>query len=193
MEEFKYLGQDSIIYPMAKILGRPAVSIGSHVIIDDFVFLGTHRELVIGNYVHIASHTSITGGGRCVLHDFCGLSSGTRLLTGSDSFQGESLVGPTIPPEFRIVERGEVVLESHVLLGANVVVFPNVHIGEGTAVGAGSVVNHDLPPWSIFAGAPARPVKIRPKETILRMEEQLYATYGRPTPSFRSLFPQAVP
>jgi galactoside O-acetyltransferase len=187
VDEFQFLGQDVTIYPWAKILGRPAISIGSHVIIDDFVFVGVHRELVIGNYVHIASHSSITGGGRGVLGDFCNVSSGVRILSGTDSFQGESLAGPCVPPEFRKVERGEVVVGPHVILGANVVVLPGVRIGEGATVGAGSVVLRDLAPWGIYAGVPARRINSRPQETILRMEEDLYAKYGRPERSFRSI------
>jgi acetyltransferase-like isoleucine patch superfamily enzyme len=186
MEEFKCLGSDVTIYPLAKIVGRRAISIGSHVIIDDFVFIGAHRELVIGNYVHIASHTSITGGGRCVLGDFCNLSSGVRIFTGTDDFLGGSLTGPTIPPEFRKVERGEVVLESHVIVGANTIILPNLRIGEGAAIAAGSIVTRDVASWGVYAGAPARRVKPRPRETILSMEEQLYARYGRPSCSFRS-------
>jgi acetyltransferase-like isoleucine patch superfamily enzyme len=187
MDEFQYLGQDVTIYPLARILGRPAISIGCHAIIDDFVFVGVHRELIIGNYVHIASHSSITGGGRGVVSDFCNLSSGVRVFTGTDNFHGESLVGPGVPPEFRKVERGEVVLEPHVVLGANVVVLPNIHIGEGAAVGAGSVVIRDLAPWNIYAGVPARLIRARPREKIERLEAQLYAQYGRPRRSFRSV------
>jgi acetyltransferase-like isoleucine patch superfamily enzyme len=185
-QAFRAIGEIVTIYPLAKLLGRETISIGSHVIIDDFVFVGAHREIVIGNYVHIASHSSITGGGRCVLHDFAGISGGVRILTGSDNFSGESLTNPTIPAAFRRVDRGEVVLESHVIVGANAVVLPNVRIGEGAAVAAGSIVTRDLEPWGIYAGSPARRVKARPEIEILRQEEQLYLECGRPSCSYRS-------
>jgi acetyltransferase-like isoleucine patch superfamily enzyme len=186
IEPFRYLGAEVTIYPWAKILAPQAISIGSHVIIDDFVFIGVHRELIIGNYIHIATHASITGGGRCVIGDFCGLASGVRILTGTDSYLGEALVGSSIPPEFRKVKRGEVILESHVLLGLNAAILPDVHLGEGAVVIPGSLVNHDLEPWGVYGGIPARRIKTRPRETVLEMEQQVYEKYGRPPRSFRS-------
>ena len=41
-------------------------------------------------------------------------------------------------------------------LGANVVVCPGVTVGKGAVVGANSVVLHDVTPYSVVAGAPAR-------------------------------------
>jgi galactoside O-acetyltransferase len=171
--EFAEAGGDVKIYPLAKILGAETIRIGSHVIIDDFVFIGHHRQLIIGNHVHIASHTSITGGGLCILCDFSGLSSGVRIVTGSDDFGGGGLTNPTIPARYRAVERGRIVIGAHAIIGSNAVVFPNVTIGEGAAVSAGSVVNKNLDPWSIYAGAPARRVSARPREKILEAEAKL--------------------
>jgi galactoside O-acetyltransferase len=192
MHPFRHQGTDVRIYPAARILGAEHISLGAHVIIDDFVFIGQHQQLIIGNYVHVAAHASITGGGRCIVADFAGISSGARILTGTDDFLGGALTGPTIPDEFRQVERGLVVLETHALIGANAVVLPNVTIGEGAAVGAGSVVTRSLAPWTIYAGAPARPVKPRPKDTILRYEQLLFAKYGYPEYRVRSPFAESV-
>ena len=186
MADFHYQGVNVTIYPWAKLLGPATISIGSNVIIDDFVFIGNHDELVIGNHVHIASHVSITGGGRCFLSDFCGLSSGTRIITGTDDFSGEALTGPTIPAEFRRVTRGFVSLGAHVVIGANAVVLPNIRIGEGAAIGAGSVVTRDLEPWTIYAGAPARPIKPRLREPVVEAERQLFEKYGPPERLFRA-------
>jgi lipopolysaccharide O-acetyltransferase len=44
-------------------------------------------------------------------------------------------------------------------LGQNVVVCPGVTIGAGAVVAANSVVNEDIPDFSVAAGAPARVVK----------------------------------
>jgi acetyltransferase-like isoleucine patch superfamily enzyme len=186
MPDFSYLGKNVTIHPWAKILGSANVVIGSNVIIDDFVFIGNHEELIVGNHVHIAAHASITGGGSCFLSDFCGVSSGARILTGSDDFSGAALTGPTIPPEFRCVVRGSVTVGAHVVIGANSVVLPNVRIGVGAAVGAGSVVTRDLEPWTIYAGVPARPLKTRLKDPVLEAEQQLFAKYGRPERLFRA-------
>ncbi len=178
LSAFREFGLDVTIFPFARILSPETIVIGSHVIIDDFVFVGSHRHLVIGNHVHIASHASITGGGVCAVCDFAGVSSGARILTGTDDFLGGGLTGPTIPPEFRLVQRGRVVLGRHSVIGANAVVLPDVEVGEGAVVGAGSVVTKSLDPWGVYVGAPARRLAARPSQTILRYEAELLARQG---------------
>ncbi|HLK12701.1 MAG TPA: acyltransferase [Candidatus Binatia bacterium] len=174
-----------VIYASARVLERDRITFGDHVIIDDFVFVGRHEELVIGNYVHIASHASITGGGRCVIADFAGISSGARILTGTDEFAGGGLTGPTVPDDLRVVRRGVVVIESHAVIGVNSVVLPGVTVGEGATVGANSVVTRDLAPWTIHAGAPARPLRERDRRSVLDAEERLYVMHGRPSVAHR--------
>ena len=51
---------------------------------------------------------------------------------------------------------GSIVIEDDVWIGANCVVTPDVRIGRGAVVGAGAVVTHDVEPWSIVAGVPAK-------------------------------------
>ncbi len=46
-------------------------------------------------------------------------------------------------------------------LGVNSVVMPGVTIGRGCVVGSNSVVTHDLSPYSVVAGSPARLIRAR--------------------------------
>lgn len=183
-QRFRACGTNVTIYGTSKILSPERVIIGETVIIDDFVFIGSHERLVIGNYVHIASHASITGGGECLVCDFCGISSGARLLTGTDDFKGEGLTGPTIPAAYRRVTRTRTLLEPHVVVGANAVVLPGLRIGEGTVVGAGAVVTKNLDPWGVYAGQPARRIGERHKDTIIALRQAMFKQHGSPDPSF---------
>lgn len=176
--QFRRMGKNVTIYPLARILNPEVVSIGSNVIIDDFVFIVGGQGADIGSYVHIASFSSIAGGGTVVMEDFSGLSGGCRIYTGTDDFSGASLTNPTIPTEFRNVTRSFVVIRKHVILGANVVVLPGVTIGEGAAIGACSLVTKDVEPWTVNAGIPARAVRERPRQDILAMERRLREKYG---------------
>jgi len=54
---------------------------------------------------------------------------------------------------------GPIVIEDDVWIGAGVIILPNITIGQGAVVGAGAVVTKDVPPWTIVAGVPARPLK----------------------------------
>lgn len=53
------------------------------------------------------------------------------------------------------------VINDDVWLGAGVIVKSGVSIGCGSVVGAGSVVVHDIPPYEIWAGNPARKIRDR--------------------------------
>jgi galactoside O-acetyltransferase len=183
---FAHCGEQVIIRPTVRIVRPERISIGSHVMIDDFVFLGGHEELVIGNHVHIGCHSALIGGGSCYLSDFFGMSSGVRILTGSDDFLGGGLTNPTIPANLRSVHRGKVWCGPHSGLGANVVVFPDVALGEGAVVAAGSVVSRSLAPWGVYGGNPARRIKARPSAAIVAGEALLLTQEGEPAHRFRN-------
>ena len=59
-----------------------------------------------------------------------------------------------------------------VWVGQNVVILPGCKkVGNGAIIGAGSIVTHDVPPYSIVAGNPAKIIRMRfNNETIERLE-----------------------
>lgn len=170
---FRVVGHDVMIWPLAKVVSPDAISIGNSVIIDDFVFLMGGKKTTIGDFVHIASFVSITGGGELIIEDFAGLSGGVRVYTGNEDYTGQYLTNPTVPYPYRIPERSFVHIEKHVIVGSNSVIMPGTIVGEGVAIGANSFVKGKCEPWTIYAGAPAKPIKDRPREHILRLENQL--------------------
>lgn len=175
---YRSIGTDVRIYPQARLVLREGIEIGSHVIIDDFAFIVGSKPgeipVRIGDFVHIASHTSFTGGGELILGDFTSYGSGTKIVTGSEYFtEGICLTNPTVPAPFREAKRSFVRIGKHSILGLNVTVLPGVTIGEGCAVGANSLVIRDLEPWGVYKGQPARRIGERPKEKILQLEKEL--------------------
>lgn len=59
---------------------------------------------------------------------------------------------------------------SDVWFGEGSLIFSGVTIGHGAVIGARSIVNTDVPPYSIFAGYPARLVRYRfDEQTIKRL------------------------
>jgi acetyltransferase-like isoleucine patch superfamily enzyme len=160
-------GENVRIFEFTRLTGAQQISVGDHVLVDDFVFLQGGTGLCIGSYVHIASFASITGGGLASVGNFSNLASGARILTGTERVDGSGLMGPTVPPERRSVERSSTILRDHVFVGANAVVLPGVRIGTGAVIGAGSVVREDIAPWTINVGAPTRVVGTRRSDVIL--------------------------
>ncbi len=59
---------------------------------------------------------------------------------------------------------GEVLVDDDVWIAANCTITPGVRIGRGAVVGAGAVVTRDVPPLTVVAGVPARPLYRRDRQ-----------------------------
>lgn len=71
----------------------------------------------------------------------------------------------TMPISDQGVSTAPIIIEDETWLGANCVVLPGVTIGRHCVIAAGSIVNRDIPPFSVAAGNPARVLKQYNQET----------------------------
>ena len=55
--------------------------------------------------------------------------------------------------------KGPIIIEDNVWIGENVCILENVTIGRCSIIGANAVVTHNIPPYSVAVGAPAKVVK----------------------------------
>jgi acetyltransferase-like isoleucine patch superfamily enzyme len=125
-------GRGTVVKPFAVIQTQTGrIVIGDRCAISSFDHISTGtKDLIIGNYVRIGPNVTILGGSR--------------------NFRKRDIL---------IVEQGSSNPGTHigndVLIGANVVILPGCNISDGAVIGAGSVVNRNVPPYSIVAGVPA--------------------------------------
>jgi maltose O-acetyltransferase len=68
-------------------------------------------------------------------------------------------------PGFPLESRG-VVIEDHAWIGMRATILPGTIIGRGAVVAAGAVARGVIPPMTVVAGVPARPVGTRPPEAL---------------------------
>jgi galactoside O-acetyltransferase len=169
---FASLGEDVFISKNTMIYQPNLISIGNNVRIDDFSKL--NGKITIGSNIHIASFVCLMGSHGIVLNDFVQISLRATLLSASDDFSGEFLVGPQIPSKYRNVSGGQIVLEKHALVGAGSMIFPGVTLREGTAVGAMSLVMRSTKKWTVYFGNPAVPIKERSRN-MLELEKLMNA------------------
>lgn len=54
-----------------------------------------------------------------------------------------------------------------VWIGQNVIILPGVTISDGAVCAAGAVVTHDVPPYTIVGGIPAKPIRKRYSDEII--------------------------
>lgn len=102
----------------------------------------------IGAGVLIANHVGIVGR---FDHDFSQVGTMVRMAP----WIGEADFSPDLRAKSRVV------IGDDVWLGYGVLVLSGITVGRGAVVAAGSVVTHDVEPYSIVAGNPARHVKWR--------------------------------
>ncbi|WP_279131000.1 acyltransferase [Photobacterium phosphoreum] len=162
------------IYESTKIINRQNIFLGINSQIDDFCFINAGLKTQMGRNVHIASFTSIIGGGECYIGDFAGLSVGCRLITATDNFSGPFLTNPTVPSQYTDVKVGYIKIGKHAIIGTNSIIFPNIEIGEGCAVGAGAVIRKNLKPWTVYAMVSGQltELKKRDADSVLEIEKK---------------------
>ena len=161
---FKSVGQKVFISKKASFYSPEKISIGNNVRIDDFCILS--GQITIKNNIHIAANCALYGGGGIIMENNSGLSPRCTLLSATDDFSGEYLVGACVDDKYRHLIKGTITLGKYVQIGSGTTILPNVEIGEGSAVGAMSLVNKNLPEWSICYGIPAQRHKDRKKDLL---------------------------
>jgi acetyltransferase-like isoleucine patch superfamily enzyme len=112
------------------------VSDVARVQIGSFCYLGAGTELDCSNSIIVGDHTVIAPGCFITDHDHGTLA------------------------EHRIDEQAcrevPVKIGSDVWIGARVCILRGVAVGDGAVIGAGAVVRHDVSPYDVVAGVPAR-------------------------------------
>lgn len=136
---YKLLGakvaHDVVFHFKTELRAPELLVIGGGTIIGDNAILDARGGLEMGKNVNLSSNVSIY----TLQHDHR-------------------------DPDFNCTNlQAKVTIDDRVWLGSNVIVLPGVHIGEGAVCCAGCVVTHDVEPYAVVAGIPARKVNERPK------------------------------
>jgi acetyltransferase-like isoleucine patch superfamily enzyme len=118
---------------------------------------GDGHTLEIGDGVFIGRNTFLSA--------IYPIQVGKNVLIGAYSYIASNNHGfatRAVPIHQQGYTAGPVKIQEGAWLGAHVIVLPGVTIGEGAIVGAGSVVTKDVPSYEIWAGVPAKFLKVRP-------------------------------
>lgn len=120
---------------------------------------GDDCKLIIKNNVSITDRCIISADNRIEIGNGCLLGRNTFI---TDNSHGENISINELnisPHERNIFSKGTVIIGDNVWTGKNVCIMPNVKIGNGAIIGANSVVTHNIPPYSVAVGSPAKVIK----------------------------------
>ncbi|WP_289610022.1 CatB-related O-acetyltransferase [Collinsella tanakaei] len=130
-------------------------------------------EIGRGTYGTITVSTSAQS--KCIeIGSWCSIAEGVLFITGNEHHLNRISTYPFCSmfglPGTDACSRGRcgIRIDDDVWLGARSIILDGVHIGQGAVVGAGSVVSHDVEPYTIVAGNPARVIRKRFPEDILK-------------------------
>lgn len=129
------------------------------------------KEIKLGNHVHVMTRGYMSG--RIGIGNYCSFNTNlnmesfgeSEIKIGNNVMVGANVVIQAsehkyddlgIPMNWQGHRTGKVVVQDDVWIGSNSVITSDVEIGQGAIVGAGAVVTHNVEPYSIVGGVPAR-------------------------------------
>lgn len=77
------------------------------------------------------------------------------------------------PPLSEMPIKGNTIVGNDVWIGQNTTILPGVKIGDGAIIGANSTVGSNVPPYTIVAGNPAKEIRKRFDDEMIKILEKL--------------------
>jgi acetyltransferase-like isoleucine patch superfamily enzyme len=139
--KFKYFGENTEFRAGAYAITCSKISLGNNVIIRPSTMLfADPRE---------------GENGSIIIEDNVMLGSGVHIYVANHRF--DDISNPIINQGH--YKAKSVILKKGCWIGANSIILPGVIIGENSVIGAGSVVTKNVPPFTVYAGNPAKFIK----------------------------------
>lgn len=130
------MDKNVVIYSGVEIRNPVNLKIGSGTIIGDNSILDARAGIEIGKNVNFSSNVRIW----TLQHDY----RDPNFACNPDHY-------------------GPVKIGDRAWIGPHTIILHDVSIGEGAVVAAGAVVTKDVPPYTLVAGVPAKPIGKRPE------------------------------
>ncbi len=167
---------------LKNVIDDPDIIVGDHTYYHDFK---DPTKFVENNVLY---HVPGFSKDKVIIGKYCSLASGVKFICPIACHKTD--VASTYPfalacdhwemgMEYVTPERicnyegkGDIVVGNDVWIGYESVIMSGVKIGDGAVIGTRSIVTKDVEPYTIVAGAPARPIRKRfDDKTIARLEE----------------------
>ena len=111
-------------------------------------YIITPQRLTIGNHSHINRGCTLDARGTIKIGENVSISHGVAIITGSHDKDSYNFQARFLP----------IRIDDYAWIGVNATILQNVHVGKGAVVCAGAVVTHDVKPYTIVGGIPAREI-----------------------------------
>lgn len=152
------LGKDSSIHWRTQFNNPAGITIGHNTIIGNDAFLdGRYKRVLKKGESRLKSYISQLSDPASrplVIGNNVSIAGEVRIYTMEHDIDS---------PDF--AEIGEpVVIDDYVVVGSRVTILPGVHVGKGAVIASGAVVTHDVAPFEVVGGIPAKFIRNRNKD-----------------------------
>lgn len=175
-DDLRFKDAQPRIHPTAQLKGcrlGPYASVGERVVL---------REVEVGDFSYFERNAEAI---YAEIGKFCAIAANSRINALEHPIERPTQHKISYRPNeyfrylgvdqgFRERRRAKRVEIGHdVWIGHGAVVMPGVGIGNGAVVGANAVVTKDVAPYTVVAGVPARPIRLRFDTAIAKRLERL--------------------
>ncbi|WP_027141665.1 DapH/DapD/GlmU-related protein [Mesorhizobium sp. WSM3626] len=152
------------IHPTAEMKG---CKLGRYAAIGERVVL---REVIVGDFSYFERHAEAI---YTTIGKFCSIAANSRINALEHPIErltqhkvsyrpNEYFRWLGVDAAFRERRRSKAVtIGNDVWIGHGAVILPGIAIGNGAVIGANAVVTRDVPSYTIVAGVPAKPIRLR--------------------------------
>ena len=151
---------------------KPAIK-NKNIIVGDFTyFADTDFEK------HVTHHYDFIGD-KLIIGKFCQIAAGVNFVMNGANHQMNAITTfpfyifegwkQKVPPLNKMPLKGDTIIGNDVWIGQNVTILPGVHIGDGAIIGLNSVVGSDVAPYTIVAGNPAKVIRKRFDNQLIKL------------------------
>lgn len=159
-------GDKQTVY-LKNVITTPNIEVGDYTMYNDF--FNDPRKFEQNNVLY---HYPVNND-KLIIGKFCSIACGAKFLFNSANHSMASLSTYPFPLFFEELgldkrnvtkswdNKGNIIIGNDVWIGFEALILAGVSIGDGAIIGSRAVVTKDVPPYTIAAGVPARPVRKR--------------------------------
>lgn len=163
LSQFASLGERVVIEPGALVF-HP-----ENIILEDDVYIGHYsilkgyykNRIIIGAGTWIGQQCFLHGAGGITMGKNIGVGPGVKIITSAHAEEGRNK-----PILHSRIDLAPVVVEDDVDIGIGAIILMGVSIGRGAQIGAGALVTRDVPAYAVYAGVPAKKLRMRPADNV---------------------------
>ena len=156
------------LYTYLNIMKMANVSVGKGV----FIHWGStiRRDTTIGDYTQINGPIFIRADAGVNIGKYCAFGSNVAIISTEHLMTHANIQYKLQDTSgFSSLDNSRpVVVGNNVWIGDRATILSGVNVGDGAVIGACSVVTKDIPPFSVVAGVPARVIRKRFDDAIIK-------------------------